>query len=208
MLVNAARPAAAPLCALVLATIALGVTLYRGWMVTWLWILALPLLLAVFVTIIAGFVLLLFLTARRAQRVPLVATAVLALIGVGGSVLLFFVPHATAWTRFWLERPAFDTIAAMELPDRRAIDYYGVDLPRQLCFVSVNCKVAVIGTSGGHPVRFVPDYIGIPDDAHGYGHFVGTPEPGPYDGFGEPLCPTMELAGGWWWLGFCGRSVP
>ncbi|WP_157128904.1 hypothetical protein [Nocardia amamiensis] len=42
-----------------------------------------------------------------------------------------------------------------------------------------------------------------PDDALGYGYFVGTREPGPYDGFGEPVCPTMELAGGWWWLDYC-----
>ncbi|MEU1432435.1 hypothetical protein ABZ412_35750 [Nocardia sp. NPDC005746] len=108
-------------------------------------------------------------------------------------VFLFVDSNANAWTRFWVERPAFAAIAAMELPDGK-IDYYGAELPPHLCLVSANCRVAVIGTSGGQPVLFVPDYIGIPDDALGYGHFVGTPEPGPYDGFGEPVCPTMELA--------------
>ncbi|MFB7718816.1 hypothetical protein [Nocardia sp. NPDC056100] len=162
-----------------------------------------PLLAMVFLVILALFVIALYLASCDARRWPLVATAVLALIGLGGSVFLFFNMKATAWTRFWLERPAFSAIAAMELPTDRDIEYYGVELPDHLCFVSANCKVAVIGTSGGHPVRFVPDSIGIPDDAYGYGHFVGTPEPGPYDGFGEPICPTMELAGGWWWLGSC-----
>ncbi|MGK8491361.1 hypothetical protein [Nocardia asiatica] len=203
MFVKALRSSAAPLCALVIAMIALGVTLHRGWLLTDFWIFALPLLLGVFVTVLACFVLVLFLAARDTRRWPLVATAVLALIGVGGSVLLFFDPKAAAWTRFWVERPAFAAVAAMKLPEHHKVDYYGVELPRHLCFVSANCKVAVIGTSDGQPVRFVPDYIGIPDDALGYGHFVGTPEPGPYDGFGEPICPTMELAGGWWWLDFC-----
>ncbi len=183
--------------------IALGVTLHSGWVFTEFWIFALPLLLAVFVIVLACFALALFLASRDTRRWPLVATAVLTAVGVGGSVLLTLNPKASAWTRFWVERPAFAAVAAMELPELRAIDYYGVELPRHLCFVSANCKVAVIGTSGGQPVRFVPDYIGIPDDALGYGHFVGTPEPGPYDGWGARICPTMELAGGWWWLGYC-----
>lgn len=62
--------------------------------------------------------------------------------------------------------------------------------------VSANRKVVVIGTSDGHQVRFVPDFVGIPDGAAGYGHFIGPPDPGPYDRFGDSICPTMELAGG------------
>ncbi|QLY31759.1 hypothetical protein [Nocardia huaxiensis] len=203
MFVRALRFSAAPLGALVLAAVALGVTLHRGWIATEFWILTLPLLLAVFVMLSGGFALVLWLAFRGGRRWPLVATAIFVLIGAGGPVLLFSNSKANAWTRFWVERPAFAAVEAMELPPDREIDYYGVQLPRHLCFVSANCKVAVIGTSGGQPVRFVPDYIGIPDDALGYGHFVGTPEPGPYDGFGEPVCPTMELADGWWWLDFC-----
>ncbi|MEU0540414.1 hypothetical protein ABZ319_11120 [Nocardia sp. NPDC005978] len=178
-------------------------TLHRGWFFTRFWILAIPLLLGVFMSVVAGFVLMLFLAGRDQRLWPRISTAVLALIGVGGSVLLYFDSEATARIRFWVERPAFSAAAQIDLPADREIDYYGVDLPAHLCFVSANCKVAVIGTSGGQPVRFVPDYIGIPDDAHGYGHFVGKPEPGPYNGFGEPICPTMELDGGWWWLDFC-----
>ncbi|MFB7718524.1 hypothetical protein [Nocardia sp. NPDC056100] len=203
MFVKNQQSSAIPLYALVLAVIALGVMLHRGWIVTKLWIFAFPLLLAIFATVLTFFVLALYLAARSGRRGPLAATAVLTLIGLGGPVYLYFHTEANAWTRFWLERPAFSAIAAMELPQDRKIEYYGVELPEHLCFVSANCRVAVIGTSGGHPVRFVPDYIGIPDDAFGYGHFVGTPEPGPYDGFGEPICPTMELGGGWWWLDFC-----
>ncbi|WP_040841560.1 hypothetical protein [Nocardia brevicatena] len=104
---------------------------------------------------------------------------------------------------FWLERPAFAAVAGMEVPQHRQGNYYGAPLPSHLCFVSANCKVAVIGTSNGYPVRFVPDYIGIPDGAAGYGHFTGKPDPGPYDGFGDDICPTLELDGGWWWLGPC-----
>ncbi|MEU1432336.1 hypothetical protein ABZ412_35245 [Nocardia sp. NPDC005746] len=206
MFVKAFRSSDAPLYAVVVATIVLGVTLHRGWIVTKLWILALPLLLGVFVAALACFALALFLAGGDTRRWPLAATAMLALIGIGGSVLLFMNPKASAWTRFWVERPAFAAIAAMELPEGK-IPFYGVELPPHLCLVSANCRVAVIGTSGGQPVLFVPDYIGIPDDALGYGHFVGTPEPGPYNGFGEPVCPTMELAGGWWWLDSCWNAT-
>ncbi|WP_157534904.1 hypothetical protein [Nocardia inohanensis] len=183
--------------------ILLLVTLHRGWIVTQFWILALPLLLGVFVVVSALLMVMVWLAGRDGRWWSLVATVLLAVVGVGGSVFLFFDLKAFVWTKFWLERPAFTAIAAMELPERDRIGYYGVDLPAYLCFVSANCKVAVIGTSGGEPVRFVPDFLGIPDDAEGYAHFVGTPEPGPYDGFGESICPTVELGGGWWWLGSC-----
>ncbi|MFE3957754.1 hypothetical protein ACFXPS_26715 [Nocardia sp. NPDC059091] len=61
MFVKAFRSSDAPLCAVVVATIVLGVTLHRGWIVTKFWIFALPLLLVVFVAALACFVLMLFL---------------------------------------------------------------------------------------------------------------------------------------------------
>lgn len=192
-----------PLSALLLALIAYGVVLHRGWIVTKLWLFALPLLLIVALLVISLFTVVVWLASRGDSRRQLAATSMITVIGLAGPVFLATHLEASAWTRFWLERPAFAAIADIEVPPYGEGDYYGVDLPGQLCFVSAMCKVAVIGTSGGHPVKFVPDYVGIPDDAFGYGHFVGTPEPGPYDGFGETICPTMELGGGWWWLDYC-----
>ncbi|WP_067714099.1 hypothetical protein [Nocardia yamanashiensis] len=194
----------APASALLLALIAYGVVLHRGWIVTKLWLLALPLLLAIALVLITLFVVAVWRAGRHPSPWPLAITSMLTVLGIAGPAFLATHLEASAWTRFWLERPAFAAIAHMEVPPYGQGDYYGTDLPAQLCFVSAMCKVAVIGTSAGHPVRFVPDYVGIPDDAFGYGHFIGKPDPGPYDGFGAQICPTMELAGGWWWLDYCG----
>ncbi|MFI5536406.1 hypothetical protein ACIA5H_08450 [Nocardia sp. NPDC051900] len=203
MFVKTLRSATPPLAAALLTVVTLGYTLHRGWILTQLWLLALPLSALAFLISIALFTLALWRARRDARRWPLAVTAVLAVIGLCGPVFLILEPEAAAWTRFQLERPAFAAAATVEVPEPGAGDYYGVALPRHLCFVSANCKVAVIGTSGGQPVRFVPDYVGIPDGAVGYGHFTGTPGAGPYDGFGDPICPTTELAGGWWWLTPC-----
>ncbi|MFI6502816.1 hypothetical protein [Nonomuraea typhae] len=187
------------LAATLLTLAALGFALHTGWLLTRLWILALPVFAAAFAVVLALFCLAVWRAARDPRRWPVVATVVLALAGLGGGVFLHADAEARAWTRFWVERPAFTAAATTPVSG----EYYGAELPGPLCFVSANCKVAVIGTSGGQPVRFVPDWIGIPDDAIGYGHFTGTPEAGPYDGFGMDLCPRMELADGWWWLGPC-----
>ncbi|MFI6395871.1 hypothetical protein ACIBHY_24810 [Nonomuraea sp. NPDC050547] len=188
------------LAAVPLAVIALGVALHTGWLVTRLWILALPLLLLIFVVLVTLFGLAIWRAGRDTRRWPVVATAVLALAGLGGGLFLHLEPQARARARFWVERPAFAVAAGTRVPEGQ---YYGAELPGWACFVSANCRVAVIGTSGGRPVRFVPDWIGVPDDAVGYGHFTGRPEAGPYNGFGASLCPSFELAGGWWWLGRC-----
>ncbi|MGW6421110.1 hypothetical protein ACWF82_00390 [Nocardia sp. NPDC055053] len=173
------------------------VGLHHGRILTHLWLLALPVLALAWLMIFAVFAFALWRAARYAPGWPVVVTAAMAVIG-----MLFIADReAGAWARFWIERPAFAAVAAMDPPDRDT--YYGTQLPDHLCSVSVNCKVATIGISGGHPVRFVPDYAGIPDGATGYGHFIGRPDPGPYDGFGDAICPTMELAGGWWWLSGC-----
>ncbi|MEV0297384.1 hypothetical protein [Nocardia sp. NPDC050710] len=203
MFAKTLRSAAPPLSAALLTLVALGVTLHRGWILTQLWLLALPVLALAFLILIALLALALWQASRDMHQWPVLATVMLALIGVSGPIFCVVNPKAAVWSRFWLERPAFAAVATVEVPERGRGDYYGVELPSHLCFVSANCKVAVIGINGGQPVRFVPDYLGIPDGAIGYGHFTGTPESGPYDGFGDPICPTMELAGGWWWLERC-----
>lgn len=196
------RFAVPPISAAVAMVVAVVVALHRGWVVTQLWLLALPVLALVWVVAIVVFAVAIWRAGRYAPRWPVVITAVFAAIGTGGPVLFVAEPEVGVFTRFWLERPAFAAVAAAAVPDG-ADDYYGSPLPSHLCFVSANCKVAVIGTSGGHPVRFVPDHVGIPDGATGYAHFRGSPGPGPYDGFGDPICPTAELSAGWWWLGGC-----
>ncbi|MFI6572403.1 hypothetical protein [Nocardia fluminea] len=191
----------APTCAALLMVTAIVVSLHRGWVMTELWLLALPVLGVGWLTVIALFAIAIARVRKPAQRWPLVSTAAMAVVGIGAPALFVVCPEVGAWTRFWLERPAFSAVAALDIPDDE--DYYGNPLPRHLCFVSANCKVVTINTVGGPPARFVPDYLGIPDGAVGYAHFTEAPGPEPYNGFGDPICPTMELGGGWWWLGGC-----
>lgn len=184
----------------------LGITLHDGWVLTRFWILAIPLLMAVFLVGVVCFVLLVLVARRNGKSLPLVAIVIFAVIGMAGPIVLTSSPKTSAAIRFWVERPIFSAIAEMELPLDEMRPYDGVELPRSLCVVSVNCEVYTLHTfNTGEPVLFVPDYLGIPDGAAGYGHFARTPSPGmAYDGFGDRICPTMELADGWWWLGFCG----
>ncbi|MEV0367998.1 hypothetical protein [Nocardia fusca] len=141
--------------------------------------------------------------ARSGSRGLSVAAAVLAVVSVSGSLFLFVDTKASGWARFWLEYPAFAAAAAVEVPEHGEGDLYGVDLPSHLCVVAPNCRIATLGYSNRAPIRYAADYVEVFEDTYGYGHFVGTPESGPYNGFGTSVCPTMELAGGWWWLERC-----
>lgn len=198
----AKRRSAIPLLVAAAAAVFSVVTaLHRGLILTYLWLAALPLLALAFIGVVAGSGLAVRHASRHATRCTLVTTVVLAVIGIGAPVLFVVRPEVGVWLRFQLERPLFATVADMEAPGT-ADGYYGKSLPGHLCWVSANCKVADIGT-GERPVLFVPDYVGIPDGATGYGHFTGPPGSGPYDGFGDPICPRFPLSGGWWWLGAC-----
>ncbi|MEU4596336.1 hypothetical protein [Nocardia sp. NPDC023988] len=176
-------------------------SLHSGWVVTVLWIMALPLLAAFWLAVVVVAVTAVWRTMRGGRRWPQVVTGVAAVVSIGVPVMFYLWPQARVWTRFQLERPAFDAAVARDLSVR---DYYGTDLPTHLCWVSANCKVAVVRTADDHTARFVPDYVGIPDGAVGYAHLDGEPPAEPFEVFGDQLCPVIELGDGWWWLGRCG----
>ncbi|WP_181697113.1 hypothetical protein [Nocardia sp. GTS18] len=176
-------------------------SLHSGWVVTVLWILALPLLAAFWLALVVVAVTAVWRTTRGGRRWPQVVTGVAAVVSIGVPVMFYLWPQARVWARFQLERPAFDAAVARDLSVR---DYYGTDLPTHLCWVSANCKVAVVRTADDHTARFVPDYVGIPDGAVGYAHLDGEPPAEPFEVFGDQLCPVIELGDGWWWLGQCG----
>ncbi|MFF0547046.1 hypothetical protein ACFYTF_29830 [Nocardia thailandica] len=190
-----------PVAAAGLMVLSVVLALHRGWVLTSLWLLALPVLAAAFVGLVVGFGIALWRAGGQRPRWPLATTIVLAAVGIGVPVLAVTSPEAGAWLRFHLERPAFAAVAAAD-PPPASDGLYGRPLPGHLCWVSANCRVADLG-SAARPVRFVPDFVGIPDGATGYGYFTGAPGPGPFDGFGDPICPRVELADGWWWLGGC-----
>lgn len=189
--------------AAVSAVISIVVTLHAEFFMYWIWVLYLPLFAFGYSILVIVFVVLLWRLARTGSRRRSAAVAALAVVGVGGSLFLFVDTKASGWARFWLEYPAFAAAAAVEVPEHGEGDLYGVELPSHLCVVAPNCRIANLGYSNGAPIRYAADYTEVAEQSYGYGHFVGTPEPGPYNGFGIPVCPTMELAGGWWWLERC-----
>ncbi|MFE3054811.1 hypothetical protein [Nocardia sp. NPDC059239] len=183
--------------------VSIVVTLHAELFLYWIGVLYLPLFAFGYLILAIVFVVLLRRVTRSGSQGLAVATAALAVVGVSGSLFLFVDTKASGWARFWLEYPAFAAAATVEVPKHGEGDLYGVELPSHLCVVAPNCRIANLGYSNGAPVRYAADYVDVFEDTYGYGHFVGTPEPRPYNGFGIPLCPTMELAGGWWWLERC-----
>ncbi|MFE3103883.1 hypothetical protein ACFROC_02900 [Nocardia tengchongensis] len=186
-----------------LVVVSIVVTLHAEFFLYWIWVLYLPLFAFGYLILAIVFVVLLRRVTRNGSQGLAVATAALAVVGVSGSLFLFVDTKASGWARFWLEYPAFAAAATVEVPKHGEGALYGVELPSHLCVVAPNCRIANLGYSNGAPVRYAADYVDVFEATYGYGHFVGTPEPGPYNGFGIPLCPTMELAGGWWWLERC-----
>lgn len=177
--------------------------LHHGPIYTELWLMGILAELAVYAVAIGcyGFLLIGLGSRKRA----LIAGALVMLTGLACGPVLWTDSVLRAQMRFALERPAFDRIAALARAGRLGDlekEYYGVPLPGMLCYVSANCRVAALGYSDGQPVLFVPDSVGIPDDAVGFGHFAGEAGDS-YDGFGLVICPKKELGGGWWWLDRC-----
>ncbi|MEU7004224.1 hypothetical protein [Nonomuraea sp. NPDC046570] len=175
-------------------------SLHLGWVYTELWILAPVAELAMWIVALAVYSVALISLARgRRWKILLLA---LILVIAGPAVRLS--PDLRIWARFHLERPAFDAVVTLVEQGRFAQSerdgYYGPKLPQHLCFVSANCRVKIWDSVGDRPVLFLPDRIGIPDDAVGYAHFPGDPPPGPYDGFGMAIYPVTHLGDGWWWL--------
>jgi hypothetical protein len=155
--------------------------------------------------LVAGWLTLRLLTRMRRGRLPRMA-AVLA-FGV-------LCVHFTNWGLFHpgsyytMHRYAFDAVAAGvrngsigSIGSRD--DYYGRPLPWYLRDLSTLGTAAVVGEQDGRPVVFLPQWLGIPDDAVGYVFFDGDPRPDlTVDLFGEPmrLARGTNLGGGWWYL--------
>ena len=82
-------------------------------------------------------------------------------------------------------------------------EYYGEPLPYYLRDLSTNGKVAIVGYQDGVPVLFLPQWIGIPDDAAGYVFFDGDARPDlAVDLFGAPanVSAGIDLGDSWWYL--------
>ena len=80
--------------------------------------------------------------------------------------------------------------------------YHGKPLPRPLRDLSTDGRAAVIGQHDGRPVVFLPEYLGIPDDAAGYVFYECVlPADFTLDLCGAPasLGGAEKLGDGWWY---------
>jgi hypothetical protein len=136
------------------------------------------------------------------------AGALAATIGIVVTIALAVTMMRTDWSgvyaHVWFATHESQFVTAQQLARSGAFgpieswDYYGAALPTSLHGLSVNGRIAAIGTAAGEPVLFVPAYIDIPDDTFGFAHLTGHPET-MLDGFGGPVQPRIDLGGGWWW---------
>ncbi len=186
------------------AMVAMG--LHIGHLVTSLWLLA-PLAEALaYLVAFAVYLPMTTVLLRRRRIAAGAAGLVLTIIGLTAPVTLQFTPDLRVPLRFHLERFAFTQVADLahegKLPAGQIHSYLGAELPAHLCFVSANCRVSALGASGGQPILFLPDWLGIPDDAVGYAHFTGEAT-GNLTAYGMRVCPSTRLGGGWWWVGPC-----
>lgn len=82
-------------------------------------------------------------------------------------------------------------------------EYYGQQLPRYLADLCTNGRAATVGRQDGRPVVFLPQFMGIPDDAVGFVYFDGRPDSDLLiDPFGSPayLAEGQSLGDGWWYV--------
>ncbi|WP_147437427.1 hypothetical protein [Micromonospora musae] len=130
---------------------------------------------------------------------------------VVATILLVAFGWFTNWGPFqpasyWItHRWAFDAVADGVRDGRigASREYYGELLPRHLRDLSTNGRAAVVGSQDDKPVVFLPQWLGIPDDAGGYVYLDATPRSDlSVDLFGVPVRVSggQELGDGWWYV--------
>ncbi|GAA1325427.1 hypothetical protein [Actinocatenispora thailandica] len=127
------------------------------------------------------------------------------------AVLVAACFHSVSWSVFEprsyyaAHRYAFAMVAA-DVRDGSigaSTEYYGDFLPWYLHGLSATGRAAVVGQQHGRPVVFLPQWLGMPDDAGGYVYVQARPAPDLLvDLFGEPLAVDdgLDLGDGWWYL--------
>lgn len=140
--------------------------------------------------------------ARRVLRGRL--SVVLAIVGLAMCVHFtnwaFYEPRSYFATHRW----AFDQVAGLaESGELDTGEYLGPQLPRHLADLSTNGRIAVVGRQGDEPVYFMPQYMGLINNAVGYAYDNGDPDPElVIDLFGHPeyLASGVNLGDGWWYV--------
>jgi energy-coupling factor transporter transmembrane protein EcfT len=111
-----------------------------------------------------------------------------------------FEPRSYYWSHRWAFAAVADGVRHGTIGVSDA--YYGEPLPRPLRDLSTNSRASTIARYNGHPVVFLPEYLGIPDDAAGYVFFEGAvPADLMLDLYGAQasLHGAENLGDGWWY---------
>lgn len=147
------------------------------------------------------------LTVYLAQQVPRIGMALGVVAAITGGLATVYYTNWAAFeprSYYALHQRGFAEIAKMvrdgEL--RTEHEYYGRRLPRHLADLSTTGTAAIVGRQDGAPVVFLPQFLGIPDDAIGYVYFEGQPDDALLlDLFGHPfnLTDGERLGDGWWY---------
>jgi hypothetical protein len=152
---------------------------------------------------VGGWLILRVVRRTRRHQLPLTAATLLLLTVACVHFTNWGVVHPSSY--YTTHRYAFEAVAAgvREGTVGASEQYYGAPLPWYLRDLSSIGTAAQIGEQDGQPVVFLPQWIGIPDDAAGYVFFNGDPSPELIvDLFGEPahVRAGIDLGDGWWYL--------
>ncbi|MEU6408413.1 hypothetical protein [Microbispora sp. NPDC046933] len=201
------RPAVIPLLVMAVAAVVMVVLeLHRGPVYSALWLFGIFAEGAAYPALLAVCLPMMVVLGLGRRPVAIALGLALMVLGLASGPVALANPVLRARIRFFVERPAFSQVVELyrqgRLPTTGQDGYYGPKLPGPLCYLSANCRVATLGYSGGQPILYAPDWIGVPDDSIGFAHFAGEAS-GRYDGFGMQICPVVPLGEGWWWMDSC-----
>lgn len=110
-------------------------------------------------------------------------------------------PRSYYWSHRWAFAAVADGVRHGTIGASDA--YYGEPLPQPLGDLSTDGRASAIGRYSGRPVVFLPEYLGIPDDAAGYVFYEGVlPADFTLDLYGAQasLNGAENLGDGWWYV--------
>ncbi|WP_018680738.1 hypothetical protein [Actinokineospora enzanensis] len=184
-------------------SVLVAVQYFQMEILSYLWILAIPVIYGAWLIPFAATVAVLPWVWRWARWLGLAELAVIttALAAIVASVNWW---HVNAVTYYYIHRGEFLTVGQLT-QDREWLStapsgYYGPQLPLAYAHLSMQGSLAEVGTNNHEHAYLLARGAFIPDGAVGYVHLVGEPEPGlTLDGYGIPIKPTIALGDGWWW---------
>ncbi|MPZ26213.1 MAG: hypothetical protein GEV12_07105 [Micromonosporaceae bacterium] len=142
---------------------------------------------------------------KQARRGRLVLAATAVVLGIACTQVASWAVLVHPAPYYVTHRYAFDAVAAGVRDGSIGVsdEYYGEPLPWYLRDLSTTGNVAKVGEQDRVPVVFLPQWLGIPDDAGGYVFCDCYPRSDlTVDLFGAlaRVRAGVDLGNGWWYL--------